>query len=179
MHTSRDRVRAMLREQATHDPLTGLLNRRALQSHLDDAVKRLHRDNAAFAVIYIDLDGFKLVNDVHGHDVGDLLLIEASHRIQQRMQQDDLVGRIGGDEFALLIGSTPTHDDAEAMAQHLLDDIEWPFVIGEATITISASMGIAMASPANTQSTKELLGDADRAMYSVKKAEKGAFAFSA
>ncbi|MEA3055253.1 MAG: hypothetical protein QOD30_685 [Actinomycetota bacterium] len=175
MHRARDRARATLAEQATHDPLTGLLNRRALQHHLDGAIKRLHRDQRSFAVLYIDLDGFKAINDERGHDAGDQVLIEVAQRILGTSDADDVVG-IGGDEFALLLAHGDSPTTAEAAAQRILTAIELPCSNGA---TLSASIGIAMATPAIASSTHTLLAEADRAMYSVKRAEKGAYAFSA
>jgi diguanylate cyclase (GGDEF)-like protein len=176
MHRARDRARATLAEQATHDPLTGLLNRRALQQHLDDAVKRLHRDQRSFAVVYVDLDGFKAVNDELGHDAGDQVLIEIATRILEASNTDDVVGRIGGDEFALLLAHGDSPEIAEAAAQRMLTAIELPCSNGA---SLSASIGIAMATPSIASTTQALLAEADRAMYSVKRADKGAYAFSA
>ena len=175
MHRTRDRARADLADQAIHDPLTGLLNRRALQRHLDDAIEHLHRDKRSFAVVYIDLDGFKAINDDHGHDAGDQVLIEVARRITAAAGPDDVVGRIGGDEFALLLAHGDSPASAEATAQRILATIRQPCSNGAVT---SASIGIAMATPLVTNSTDALLAEADRAMYSVKRAEKDAYAFS-
>lgn len=175
MHRARDRARADLAEQATHDPLTGLLNRRALQRHLDDALTRLHGDQRRFAVVYIDLDGFKAINDERGHDAGDQVLIEVSRRIVDACDTDDVVGRIGGDEFAVLLADCDSTAAAEAGARRMLAAIKQPYSNGAAA---SASIGIAMATPLATNSTDALLAEADRAMYSVKRAERGAYAFS-
>jgi diguanylate cyclase (GGDEF)-like protein len=176
MHRARDRARADLAEQATHDPLTGLLNRRALQRHLDNALTRLHGDQQPFAVVYIDLDAFKAINDEHGHDAGDQVLIDVAHRIVGACDDDDVVGRIGGDEFAVLLAHGDSPAAAEAVARRMLASIKQPCSNGAA---ISASIGIAMATPFVTNSTDALLAEADRAMYSVKRAEKDAYAFSA
>lgn len=176
MHRARDRARAELAEQATRDPLTGLLNRRALQQHLDDAVEHLHRDQRAFAVVYLDLDDFKAINDERGHDVGDEVLVEIAQRIVAASHADDVAGRIGGDEFALLLAHGGSPAAAEAAAKRMLAAIEQPCSNGAA---VSASIGIAMATPFAASSPDALLAQADRAMYSVKRNEKGAYAFSA
>jgi diguanylate cyclase (GGDEF)-like protein len=178
MHASRDRARADLHVQASRDPLTGLLNRRALQTHLDAAVGRMHYEQTSFAVIYIDLDGFKVVNDTYGHDVGDLLLSEAARRVEQLAGNGDRVGRIGGDEFAVLLSSVTSAVEAGDAARCLIRLLKMPFLINGRSVHISASMGIAMASPASRQSPRELLGDADRAMHAVKKTQKGDYAFA-
>jgi len=178
MHCSRDRTRMVLREQATKDPLTGLLNRRALQDQMDEAVKDLHRDGVRFAVIYVDLDGFKSVNDAYGHDTGDVVLSEAARRIESLARKDGRVGRIGGDEFAVLLRFVDERGEVEQVADRLLAELETPFMVGVLSIALSASMGIAMAERANRRTPLELLSEADRAMYSVKRSTKGSYAFA-
>jgi diguanylate cyclase (GGDEF)-like protein len=176
MHGSRERIRQALRLQATLDPLTGLLNRRALQAQLDSEVRRLKNDQSPFAVVYIDLDAFKNVNDEHGHDIGDMVLTEAARRIEGVTRDVDRAGRIGGDEFALLLGSSVTRSDAEAVARRLVETLERPFTVGGQSVALSASMGIALAAVGRTP--QQLLADADRAMYTVKRERKGTYGFA-
>lgn len=178
MHKSQESTRTTLRELATRDPLTSLLNRRAMQAQFEAAVGRLSSSGTSFAVFYIDLDDFKVVNDTHGHDVGDELLIAAARRIEHVMRSDDQVGRLGGDEFALLVGSVTARSHVEDVARRVVVQMAAPFVIRGTSISVSASIGIAIASPAHQRSAEELLSEADRAMYSVKRKHKGAYAFT-
>ncbi len=178
MHRGRERARVALRQQATHDPLTGLLNRRALQGSLEDAVDKLDRERTSFGVIYIDLDGFKSVNDEHGHDVGDAVLTNTARRIENATRKTDSSGRIGGDEFAVILSTPTTPAEAEVIARRLSDELSVPFVVGEARISLSASMGIAMATAEESRTPQQLLIDADRAMYDVKRRARGTYAFA-
>ncbi len=116
---------------------------------------------------------------MEGHDAGDAVLIEAGRRLEGVILEGGKAGRIGGDEFAVLLSLATSELDAERVAQRLLTQLETPFTVGEGLITISASLGIAMAAPANLRTPEQLLSDADRAMYSVKNAQKGAYAFAA
>jgi diguanylate cyclase (GGDEF)-like protein len=175
MHDSREGIRAKLREQARRDPLTGLLNRRALQTNLVAAAAQ--RGSEPFAVLYVDLDGFKGVNDTHGHDVGDTLLSLMARRIETVMRSGDDVGRIGGDEFAVVLPGAE-REIAEDVARRLLSQFETPFKVGEHSITISASIGIAMSAAGDGETPRELLRRADRAMYTVKRADKGDYIFA-
>jgi diguanylate cyclase (GGDEF)-like protein len=178
MHNSREAVRMELREQAARDPLTGLLNRRAMQARFEAAAARLRDGNTSFAVFYIDLDDFKAVNDAHGHDVGDELLVAAARRIERVMRSDDTVGRLGGDEFAVLLGSVTTPACVEDVARRLVAQLQAPYAVNEVPVTLSASVGIAVASPTHRRTAEELLREADRAMYTVKRGDKGAYAFT-
>jgi diguanylate cyclase (GGDEF)-like protein len=178
LHTTRERARQELRELATLDPLTGVLNRRALQSRLDEASATLARYGTAFAVAYIDLDGFKAVNDAHGHDIGDTVLVEAARRIETATRSTDRVGRIGGDEFAVLLTNTASEDGPEVAGQRTVEALRQPFSVDGKTITISASMGIVVATPGDKRTPAELLIAADRAMYWAKRRERGTYALA-
>ena len=175
MHDSRDRARAQLRYQATRDPLTELINLRALQTRLDALMSP--RNQTPFAILYIDLDGFKRVNDDHGHDIGDSVLSLAARRIESAVREGDAVGRIGGDEFAVLLYPAD-RTVAEDVAQRIVSELRTPFGLDELTVTVSASIGIAMSTDVPVTTRREFIGAADRAMYSVKRAQKGAYAFA-
>ncbi|MGH8869832.1 MAG: putative bifunctional diguanylate cyclase/phosphodiesterase [Actinomycetes bacterium] len=149
-----------LRHHAYHDPLTQLPNRRSLRDHLDAEMMGGRRGEA---VCFIDLDGFKEVNDTLGHQGGDVLLQEVADRMRQAVRGDDVVARLGGDEFAVVLA---TGSDPHQAADRLLARLREPFHIGGATVSVSGSIGIAPWSSA--ESGEELLRNADLAMYRAK-----------
>lgn len=159
-----------LRRMAHEDSLTGLLNRSALL----DAIDARLRQGQPFALLYIDLDGFKEVNDLHGHAAGDRLLRMAASRIRGRMRTEDTVARIGGDEFIAMADNIATAHDCEVTARHLLEVFERPFQAGVIRARIGASIGAAIA-PASGSNAGELLNAADRAMYEAKRIGGNAF----
>ena len=166
-----ERLRAeqRLRHQARHDGLTGLPNRAHLQERLDDAIARASgRGGRAFAVLFLDIDRFKLINDSVGHVAGDELLVECSRRISHVLGQEDIVSRLGGDEFAVL--AEGIHDGIEATryAANILRAIGQPMWIEGREVYPSASIGIALWHPRYRKS-EELLRDADAAMYRAKR----------
>ncbi len=172
-----ERVRAeqKLTHQALHDALTGLPNRGQLLERLDYAISHAERDNRPFAVLFLDLDRFKLVNDSVGHSAGDELLIESSRRIIATVRSGDMVARLGGDEFAILIESIDGLIVAEDLAQRVLRALGEPCWVAGREVFPSASVGIAMWHPRYRSGT-ELLRDADAAMYRAKGAGRGRFA---
>jgi diguanylate cyclase (GGDEF)-like protein len=166
-----ERLRAeqRLRHQARHDSLTGLPNRAQLQERLDDAIMRVtSADARPFAVLFLDIDRFKLINDSVGHVAGDELLVECSRRISQLILRDDLVARLGGDEFAILVENVETAEQARHYASNILRAIGQPLWIEGREIFPSASIGIALWHPRYRKS-EELLRDADAAMYRAKR----------
>jgi diguanylate cyclase (GGDEF)-like protein len=178
LHSSRDRARDALRRLATVDGLTGVLNRRAFQSRLDDAIALLDRYATPFALVYVDLDGFKNVNDDYGHDAGDAVLTEAARRLESSTRATDHVGRIGGDEFAILLSDADSPSDVENLARRVLAQLGAPFVSDDAAVRLSASAGLVLATPGKQETSERLLADADKAMYRVKRTQKGAYAFA-
>jgi diguanylate cyclase (GGDEF)-like protein len=166
-----ERLRAeqRLRHQARHDSLTGLPNRAQLQERLDDAIARVSATGGKpFAVLFLDIDRFKLINDSVGHVAGDELLVEASRRISQAIGRDDLVARLGGDEFAVLAEEIDGAAQAERCAAAILRAIGQPLWIEGREVFPSASIGIALWHPRYRKS-EELLRDADAAMYRAKR----------
>ena len=166
-----ERLRAeqRLRHQARHDSLTGLPNRGQLQERLDDAIAQISGANGKpFAVLFLDIDRFKLVNDSVGHVAGDELLVETSRRISQVIPRDDLVARLGGDEFAILAENIESPAEAERSAANILRALGQSMWIEGREIFPSASIGIAMWHPRYRKS-EELLRDADAAMYRAKR----------
>jgi diguanylate cyclase (GGDEF)-like protein len=166
-----DRVRAERTSawQAKHDHLTELPNRAHLHELIDAALSRSNR--GAVSVLFLDVDGFKEVNDSLGHDVGDELLRQLSGRLANRTRVEDTVGRLGGDEFVVLCPDCDT-DGAEALAQRFQGGFEEPFVLSGRRIRLSASIGIATAGPSDSVAPRstDLVRDADLAMYAAKAA---------
>lgn len=166
-----ERLRAeqRLRHQARHDRLTGLPNRAHLQEKLDDALIRVQEDDSArFAVLFLDIDHFKLINDSVGHVAGDDMLVESSRRIAQATGRNDTVARLGGDEFALLAEGIDGAEDARRYAGDILHALGQPMWVEGREVYPSASIGIALWHPRYRKS-EELLRDADAAMYRAKR----------
>jgi two-component system cell cycle response regulator len=163
----RKQQEAVLVHQALYDGLTGLPNRVQLLSRIDIAIARYQRHRETSAVIFLDLDGFKPVNDRYGHAIGDRVLVEVASRLQHiASRKTDLVARLGGDEFVMLC-----EDAAAAQADQIVglirSAVAEPIDIGEASLIVGVSAGVAIAGPANT-SPSDLLRDADAAMYTDK-----------
>jgi diguanylate cyclase (GGDEF)-like protein len=169
---------AELFRRAHYDSLTQLPNRELLQDRLDQAVARALREEHALAVLFIDLDSFKAVNDAHGHPAGDELLRETALRLAGALRTADTVARLGGDEYAILLPSVHGPLEAEAVAVKAMAALQEPFVIGEQQSFVSASIGIAMF-PEDGKTPTELLRKADMAMYTAKAAGKGCYRFFA
>ena len=166
-----------VQDLAERDSLTGAANRRMFQLTLERtlaAKDSVGRDRIA-AVLFIDLDDFKIINDTLGHSAGDSLLVAVTKRISGLVRKGDLVARLGGDEFAILTGDEPDLRNARAMSERLVRDLRVPYVIGENTITVSASIGIASARDAGADA-QELVRNADVAMYMAKANGKSGFA---
>ncbi len=159
---------------ATHDPLTGLANRRAIQEHLDIADRHWEIEGRAFAVICLDLDGFKEVNDTYGHGVGDELLCMVADRLRMVLRDDDICGRLGGDEFAIIRKDLTTSFDLEALAGTVIAEVSRPYRLKERTVNVGVSVGGAIASSA-IDGSEVMMVEADRALYRAKRAGKGCF----
>ena len=164
----REKVESSLKHQAMHDALTGLPNRAALLERLSQVLERYRQaPSRPFALLFMDLDRFKVVNDSVGHPVGDKLLIEAGRRITGCIGPDDMVARLGGDEFTILLDAIHGVDDARRVADQVIASLADPIRIGGKDIYTSASIGITLADP-RYQQPEELLRDADVAMYRAK-----------
>ncbi|MGF6090837.1 putative bifunctional diguanylate cyclase/phosphodiesterase [Pseudomonas sp. 18173] len=164
-----------LTQLALHDTLTGLPNRTLLADRIDQAMSRVREEGGCFALMFIDLDGFKPVNDAFGHHMGDLLLREVAQRLREDLRSQDTLARIGGDEFVLLVQLTE-QNDALNLAARQVGLIARAFRVAEHDLHISASVGIALY-PGNGQSAEELLMNADAAMYHAKGAGKNGYSF--
>ncbi|VAW67052.1 diguanylate cyclase/phosphodiesterase (GGDEF & EAL domains) with PAS/PAC sensor(s) [hydrothermal vent metagenome] len=161
---------------ATHDGLTGLVNRDEFFWRLDDEIKVAKRYNKGFAVIYLDLDGFKQVNDTYGHQCGDELLIEVACRLSDTFREVDVNARLGGDEFAAMLREVTGADQVEPVIKRLLNELSQPYSMIENKSIVSASIGISLY-PENGESTQELINKSDFAMYSAKKSGKNRCVF--
>lgn len=163
-----------LDHSAHTDPLTGLWNRRGIERELgrllDDQGRR---QGAPLAIGMIDLDDFKPVNDVHGHEVGDRLLVAVSRRLKGFLREGDLVGRLGGDEFLVVLRDCPTRELALQLANRITAGLGTPFYLDHVEARVGASIGIALEGDAHGQSLEELLRRSDQAMYQAKHGGKG------
>jgi diguanylate cyclase (GGDEF)-like protein/PAS domain S-box-containing protein len=159
---------------AYHDSLTGLSNRVAFAEMLNQAVSDAKRTNEMFAMMFMDLDRFKIINDTLGHDVGDQLLISVTDRMKGCLGKNDTAARLGGDEFTFIIKDIFSPKDAESVAQRILKAFDQPFIINGHEISTSPSIGIVIY-PLNDQSPVALMKKADIAMYLVKENGKGNF----
>lgn len=162
--------RAHVEHLALHDPLTGLPNRTQLR-HVLDAM--LDLPGQAFAVLFIDLDGFKPINDNHGHDAGDLTLVAVAHRLRDTLPPECFVGRLGGDEFVALLPQADAHS-ARSMGERLILAVAEPIVMDDSgrECGLGASIGVAIG-PQHGRNRRALLTAADRAMYVAKRSGKG------
>jgi diguanylate cyclase (GGDEF)-like protein/PAS domain S-box-containing protein len=166
-----------LEQLASFDALTGLPNRRLLNDRLEQTLRRMHRRNDGLAVMFIDLDGFKTVNDTHGHSIGDLALQAVASRLQRCVRSSDSVGRWGGDEFAIVLDGARLPSDATLVGERIVAAMAEPLVLEGRQITLAASIGIAVY-PDDGTDAAELLRNADAAMYEVKQAGRNGFRFS-
>lgn len=167
----REEAAAALRYAALHDALTGLANRAdffaRLQTSLDDPA-----GGPLVGVVYLDLDGFKPINDTFGHGAGDALLRQVAGRLQSAVRADDLVARMGGDEFTVLCPQLSSESDLEHLAERILETLRSPMILGDVEVTVGASVGIAAAPPGSC-SIDALVDAADLALYTVKDSSKG------
>ena len=164
--TARKEAEAELTRQALHDPLTGLPNRLLFNDRVELALARIERAQTPVSVFFVDLDGFKLVNDSLGHDVGDQLLIAVAERFRSQIRPTDTIARFGGDEFTVVCENTD-EDEAGLVADRILASLTQPFTVHNRELFVTASIGIAIAHHAHTPAD-EMLRDADAAMYRAK-----------
>ncbi len=158
----------VLERQALHDPLTRLPNRLLLMDRARHALARLYRTQGAVAMLFVDLDKFKAVNDNLGHDVGDQLLVATSERLAELMRDSDTVARLGGDEFVILAENIDSHEEALTLAERVIDALERPFPVASAEVAMLASVGVAVSRTPDTDA-EVMLREADVAMYRAKR----------
>ncbi len=164
----------MQRQMALHDHLTGLPNRRLLEDRIETALHHAARNHRMMGLFYMDLDGFKAVNDTHGHECGDNLLRMVAQRLLGACRQQDTLARIGGDEFILLLTHIDDMSDLMRPALKILESLAAPFQVDGRTLHISASLGVATY-PVDASNAEELICRADQALYEAKRAGRNRF----
>ena len=173
--TDRKLLEEQIEYQSFHDSLTTLPNRSLFLDRLDLALRRRQRTNSQMAVLYLDIDDFKTVNDSLGHEVGDLLLVDLARRILQSIRSADTVARLGGDEFGILMEDLDNLEDAVTGAERIIDMLKDPFEVEGTKLLARVSVGIAVANEVSDISAGDILRDADIAMYAAKRRGKGSY----
>ena len=162
---------------ANHDSLTGLALTRLAYDRLEVAIGLADRSGNKVALLFIDLDKFKAVNDVYGHDAGDCVLKQVANRLNEQVRRSDTVCRIGGDEFLIVLPEVTSTSEIEFLCQRLINEVEKTILHKAAKLQVSASIGVSFY-PDNASDLKSLRNQADMAMYEVKKAGRGSYKFS-
>jgi len=173
----REKLSAELQFLANHDALTGLPSLRLGRDRIQQALAEARRESQMTAVMYLDLDGFKQVNDDHGHDAGDHVLQVTANRIKAEIRETDTAARIGGDEFLVVLPAMPELDQVRRVAAQLIESVGQKITLNDAGIHIGVSIGIAIY-PENGTAVDELVNAADRAMYQVKRRGRNAYGFA-
>jgi diguanylate cyclase (GGDEF)-like protein len=173
--TEQKRLEAQLLHDTLHDPLTGLANRVLFREHADRALARSRRRRSSVALLFLDLDDFKVINDSLGHRAGDRLLIEVARRLTATLRTEDVAARQGGDEFTVLVERVSGVAEAEALAERLATELSRPIELEGRRLVVRASIGIALAG-ANEGGADDLLAHADAAMYAAKSGGKARYA---
>jgi diguanylate cyclase (GGDEF)-like protein/PAS domain S-box-containing protein len=171
-HLAQERIHRL----AHHDTLTGLANRLSLNLRLEQLLAQTRRGGGMAAVLFIDLDHFKKINDTHGHETGDMLLIAVSQRLQELLREVDTIARLGGDEFIVVTDGSVTPDDASNIAVRIVDALTAPYHLNGKTVHSGASVGVAMF-PTDGEDAGTLMRHADTAMYAAKSQGRGNFQF--
>lgn len=176
--TERSRYEEKIKYQAYHDTLTGLPNRLLFYDRLSIALSNTQRSKRMLSVMFLDLDGFKTINDTFGHDTGDSLLQSVTKKLINCTRQGDTVARMGGDEFTLILPQIVRKDEAEIIARRILSTLQEPFLINEHNLSITVSIGISFY-PDDGDDVQTLMKKADGAMYSAKEKGKNNYRFYA
>ena len=176
--TRRKAAEAAVWHQANHDALTGLANRNLFRAHLDQAVAQARRGGETVALLFVDLDGFKAINDGHGHAVGDRVLRETARRLERAIRESDLAARLAGDEFVVILRHLAGEAYAGAVAAKLIAALAEPCRFGKQALAVTASIGIALY-PQDAANAEELLHHADAAMYKAKEAGRRTYRYYA
>jgi diguanylate cyclase (GGDEF)-like protein/PAS domain S-box-containing protein len=168
---------AHLKHIAHHDSLTGLPNRLLLTDRLSQSLAQAQRGGLTLAVVYLDLDGFKPINDTYGHELGDKVLVEVAHRLAEGLRAGDTVARLGGDEFVILLLGISNIEECEFAIRRLLDSIAQPITLNGLSLSLSASLGISLYPDEGSDDADTLLRYADHAMYAAKAGGRNQFVF--
>ncbi|HPE69784.1 MAG TPA: diguanylate cyclase [Thermotogota bacterium] len=174
--SGKKKAQVFMEFQALHDPLTNLPNRRNFFLHLQKALAAAREQHHRVAVFFIDLDHFKQINDQYGHETGDLVLVEIAQRLQSTLRENDMVSRLGGDEFTLFLSGLKDMHMIPQVAQRLLSGIRKPIQCPKVCLRLSGSIGIALF-PDHGETAQTLVQKADEAMYFVKQSGRGNFSF--
>ncbi|MDD5389593.1 MAG: diguanylate cyclase [Gallionellaceae bacterium] len=167
-----------LESLALHDSLTGLPNRRLLFDRLELSIAHAHRNNSTMAVMYLDLDGFKQINDTLGHDAGDALLGMVAARLEAAVRQEDTVARMGGDEFVIGLWEISHADAAAKLASKVIQAVSRPYRIQDRGVSVTASVGVGIY-PLHGEDVETLMKSADLALYEAKRSGKGDYRIAA
>lgn len=178
LHEETRDQREMLESLALHDPLTGLANRRLLVDRMSVAVVQARRSKGCMAVMYLDLDGFKEINDTLGHGAGDILLKTVATRLTQTVREEDTVARLGGDEFVITLPHIRGNADAARMAIKIIDAVSQPYDIEGRVVSMTTSVGIGIY-PNDGKEAETLMKAADAALYEAKRAGKNTYRIGA
>ncbi|WP_353893608.1 diguanylate cyclase [Proteinivorax hydrogeniformans] len=174
--TDRKKLQMKLEKQANYDQLTGIPNRRLFLERLERLVVESERDNTQFALLFIDLDGFKYINDKYGHEAGDEVLITVGQRVQKCIRKSDTAARMGGDEYSALLRGIGDKDAISNVVEKIHKELQEVMYIGDNECYVNSSIGVAIY-PDNGADSESLLKNADSKMYEVKKSGKGGFKF--
>jgi len=172
--TQRKLIEAQLRSRAENDVLTGLPNRTLFFERLEQMLAKARKKHSGVAVLFLDVDHFKQVNDTHGHAAGDAVLIEFAHRLRKSVRAPDIVARLSGDEFAIMVGELDEIGQVEHVAAHIVDALSAPFEFEDKHLSISASIGIGFSAH-GLESAQSLVARADRKLYQAKAAGRGRY----
>jgi len=177
LHEASRNYSKMLEALALNDPLTGLANRRLLDDRMSMALVHAHRNNSAMAVVYLDLDGFKQINDTLGHGAGDELLKMVAERLVETVRAEDTVARLGGDEFIIALWHVSGIDYAVSVASRAIEAVSQPYNIEGSTVSITTSAGISIY-PDHGEDAEALMKSADQALYEAKAAGRNVYCIS-
>lgn len=166
-----------LDRMAHYDALTGLPNRRLLADRMQQAIAQVKRNGKRLAIAYLDLDGFKPVNDQYSHDAGDVLLIEIARRLELAVREMDTVARLGGDEFVVLLLELAQIRECEAVLDRILQSLHEPITLPQGTVQVGASIGVCLYPGQDSDDPDGLLRYADQAMYQAKQTGKNRYCF--
>ena len=166
--TERKKMEEQLYYMAGHDGLTGLPNRSLLMDRLQAAIIKAERENTLFSILFIDINGFKAINDTYGHLMGDKLLQHIAQRLLSVVREYDTVGRLGGDEFLIVLEGLSSAGDTTAIKRKIIGQFQQPFKLDELSLNVSPSIGIANY-PTHGETDHQLIKHADQAMYKIKR----------